>query len=446
MENHLGFPDIKPLRDSDGIECIKKIEPGLSSVEGNPDEASRYIGPLMDFISQNIPEGRHNDTQIHILATAGMRLLGNRTQHEIMSDLENDLPKQYRFTKIKARVLSGQEEGVYSWVAINFKAHRFNDNSEISNIVKSYEKDVTRRTIGIIEMGGASAQVAFELDIDKNSSERRFLINSPELAKDSIKEVDLSRDGVKHTYKLFVNTFLGVGVNSAREAAVDLLVETMLKNNKSKDIESVTSLTLLDPCLPKDAEEIVQRPKGLLSRHPKRKTIGIRNDENGPNIDIILKGSGSMKQCMVHLTKLIDVVKEESMNCDSLSSCPMALLKTDFIPFDSHEFYGLSEFFYSTDELINSAGPFNRGQIISRTNQICLSTLSQLQSQFPYFDKHKPSRILHECFKATWIITFLEHGLNMPKQYSNFKTVERIDGEEIDWTLGAVIEKSTDLK
>lgn len=464
-DDPLLLPDIKPLKNDLGENCLKKIEPGLDSVEDEPDGASKYMGPLMDFIAASIPEDKHDDTHVYIMATGGLRLLGKRTQQDIMSDLEKDLPRMYKFSNIKAQVISGQDEGMYSWISVNFMAGRFDRSILDKRFSRKkqlwHNNDLRKNTVGIIDMGGASIQVAFEMspsDGYNNNSKRstKSTLNSQlGVIEDSIKEVDLNRRDNKHNYKLFVNTFLGIGSNSAREAATDLLVRSKMNYDRgASNFSGVESLTLLDPCLPKGATEVIKRPRVLLEtdnssgkdRQQLRQTIGFRYDEDEPSVDIILKGSGSMKQCMAHLIKLIDTAKQENMNCDNPTRCPMSLLGTNFIPFKSHHFYGLSDFYYSTKELIDSAGLFNRNQMISRTNRICLTPFRKLQYQFAHSNEHDPTRVLHECFKATWLLTFLEHGLHMPKQSRNFETVDEVNGKEINWTLGAMIEKSIGLE
>ena len=48
---------------------------GLSTFEKNPGAASDYIKPLLKYAAAHIPSEHHADTQLFILATAGMRMI-----------------------------------------------------------------------------------------------------------------------------------------------------------------------------------------------------------------------------------------------------------------------------------------------------------------------------------------------------------------------------------
>ena len=51
---------------------------GLSSFENNPDAASDHIKELLLFAARYIPEEKHAETSLYVMATAGMRMLSER--------------------------------------------------------------------------------------------------------------------------------------------------------------------------------------------------------------------------------------------------------------------------------------------------------------------------------------------------------------------------------
>ena len=78
-------------------------------------------------------------------------------------------------------------------------------------------------------------------------------------------------------------------------------------------------------------------------------------------------------------------------------------------------------------------------QISKNSRKICEMKYEDLKARFPKED----SKIrLTACFRAVWANVFLIHGLKMPKDYEKLKTVSKINGADIDWTLGAVLDKS----
>ena len=48
---------------------------GLNTFADNPDEASNYLKPLLQYAASYIPKEHHKETLLYILATAGMRML-----------------------------------------------------------------------------------------------------------------------------------------------------------------------------------------------------------------------------------------------------------------------------------------------------------------------------------------------------------------------------------
>ncbi len=51
---------------------------GLSSYADTPGTASTYLLPLLNFAAKHIPEEKHKETPLYIMATAGLRMLPER--------------------------------------------------------------------------------------------------------------------------------------------------------------------------------------------------------------------------------------------------------------------------------------------------------------------------------------------------------------------------------
>lgn len=420
---------IELLRDSQKKPLSKHITPGLSTLRDKPDNASEYMEPIMNFISESIPYERHIGTPIYFMATAGMRLLDESTQKKILSDITRDLRAKYSFPRIKTQVITGQYEGAYSWLSVN---------------VDRFYNETTRATpksIGIIEMGGASTQVTFEVDSDNERMILEELKNSSASTtfRNELITLDLSKDT---SVKLFATSFLGLGVNSARESAIDFLVRDYL-NGTGQLGENKTDLknfdvSLFDPCLTEGSSEMVLRPVEVMtSLH---KSLGFFLKDQDEAFKVRLEGSGNFLNCLTLLERVVKAIKSEELNCiPSKKSCPMTLLGTNFIPFKEYPFVGLSEMYFTTNEIMNLAGPFNRSRVLRETKRICGTKYSLLQLNSHGFVSYE-DRILYECFKASWLLTILHNsGLKMPVDYDNFRTIDRLHGQEIDWTMGAML-------
>ena len=123
------------------------------------DDRSRAVrgsrsSPLtMLFLSLH----RHR-TPIYVKATAGMRLIKNlpsrdRIMETIRDFLSDPLNSPFYFERSMARVISGEEEGVYGWLTANYLAGTLLHASSATSL-------------GVLDMGGASVQITFRPPFD----------------------------------------------------------------------------------------------------------------------------------------------------------------------------------------------------------------------------------------------------------------------------------------
>ncbi|XP_052459587.1 ectonucleoside triphosphate diphosphohydrolase 4 [Carassius gibelio] len=174
---HNGNPhellDIKQMRDQNRKPVVMKIKPGISEYASTPGKASDYISPLLSFAAQHIPKNKHQETPLYILCTAGMRVLPESQQEALLEDLRTDIPVNFNFlfSDSHVEVISGKQEGVYAWIGINFVLGRFHHvEDEHEAVVEvqvpgsdQQETLVRKRTAGVLDMGGVSTQIAYEV-------------------------------------------------------------------------------------------------------------------------------------------------------------------------------------------------------------------------------------------------------------------------------------------
>ncbi|TMS03146.1 Ectonucleoside triphosphate diphosphohydrolase 4 [Larimichthys crocea] len=233
---HNGNPhellDIQQMRDQHRKPVVMKIKPGISDLAKTPEKASDYIYPLLSFAAQHIPKNKHQETPLYILCTAGMRILPESQQEALLEDLRTDIPVHFNFlfSDSHVEVISGKQEGVYAWIGINFVLGRFNHvHNDGEAVVEvnvpggdQQEALVRKRTAGVLDMGGVSTQIAYEVP------------KTEEVAKNLLAEFNLGCDAhrTEHVYRVYVSTFLGFGGNAARQRYQESLVRNTATRNK----------------------------------------------------------------------------------------------------------------------------------------------------------------------------------------------------------------------
>ncbi|XP_054167459.1 ectonucleoside triphosphate diphosphohydrolase 4-like [Oppia nitens] len=430
---------IRMLHNPLGKDVYTAINPGLSSCASKPSSASEYISPLLTFAANNIPKEKHKTTPLFILATAGMRLLPEETQKAILNDLITDIPKNYSFLfpANHAQVITGKEEGIYSWIAINYLMGRFDHTIETGPISQiDINKNHLKRaqTIGMLEMGGASVQIAFEITSDSQYESLQSK-HSKEEINDLMSEFNLGCDehDFEHNYRLYVTTYLGLGANVVRNTYINALISSTINTHDHIDNTTLATkeIQLFDPCLSLDSIEYYN-----ISRRSR--------NVNGSTLYVhILKGSGDFNECTHRLKHILDPSSESLRQCSSSfnTSCPLRHLSQTNAPFDNSEFYGFSEFWYTMEDLLRQGGVYQFSKFRDSAALYCSTSWSVTMDRFnrklyPLADNN---RLFNQCFKSAWVSSILHDGFKMPKNFAKFKSASTVNQQQVQWTLGALI-------
>lgn len=128
------------------------VKPGIGS-DGGLDALQK----LLDYAQQNTTlkdmKDLWPDIPIFLKATAGMRILPRAKRESIMTQVRDKL-KATGFEWVcssQARVISGEEEGVFGWITVNALQKRLQPG-HIHSLAD---------TVGAMDLGGASTQITF---------------------------------------------------------------------------------------------------------------------------------------------------------------------------------------------------------------------------------------------------------------------------------------------
>lgn len=181
------------------IASFENSNPGISHFKDNPSQAAKSLEPYMEFAKDMVPKIEIPHTPVYLGATAGMRMLRQSNQsasNAIFESIRNLFKKsgfQINNPIYQVRILSGEEEGAFSWITVNYLKGNVEKNGApaLPHILE------TSSTIGALDMGGASTQITFIPDsnysIPENFTYRFSLYN--------------------HPLKVYTHSFLCYGVN-----------------------------------------------------------------------------------------------------------------------------------------------------------------------------------------------------------------------------------------
>uniref|UniRef100_A0A3B4AY35 Ectonucleoside triphosphate diphosphohydrolase 1 n=1 Tax=Periophthalmus magnuspinnatus TaxID=409849 RepID=A0A3B4AY35_9GOBI len=148
--------------------------PGISSYASDPKKAGQSLQVCMKEAERFVPSERHEETPLYLGATAGMRLLNieNSTASDQVFQAVSESLQKSPFSFQGARILSGQEEGAFGWVTVNYLDDRLKQVAVIDRWISQ-----SGTHIGALDLGGASTQISFVSDAFDGSESPNNSVN-----------------------------------------------------------------------------------------------------------------------------------------------------------------------------------------------------------------------------------------------------------------------------
>ncbi|KAG8817251.1 Golgi apyrase, partial [Serendipita sp. 399] len=295
------------------------------------------------------------------------------------------------------------------------------------------EKKVNH-TYGFLDMGGASTQIAFEPSSDAHNLHpvQLRLLNGKDIS-----------------HKVFVATWLGYGTNQARRRYIGNLVDGYEK--KAGHHENM----IPDPCLPKDLKRSESAP-------PLPGT-----SEHSHKLHTFI-GSGNFTKCLEHTAPLLN----KDAPCVDIP-CLFGGKRVPTIDFSVSRFIGVSEYWYSSEEIFGLGGAYDFVQYERAASNFCMQEWEGIRAHHDKLNaaaakgsgehvggdgelekdgkivalgnwnpRVEISRLELQCFKAAWIVNVLHEGLGMPRivdpggNVTDTKVAHQVDESAKDKGLG----------
>lgn len=340
----------------------KDTNPGINSFTGS--KLREVWPPLYELLKgarDHCPFSYRKKTPVYIFATAGMRVLSEKDQDDVLDTIftslvDSDIP--FYVKRDHLRIIDGELEALYGWITVNVLKQRITPSLRYTS----------QSPVGALDLGGESTQIAYHSQGSWSPGDR----------------VNLNRD-------VFCKSFLSFG---AREAQFRL--ESFLLSSRGLQyIKEYLSDSKLDfsrsrpnPCA----------NAGFRTAHA--------HYEN-----MVLIGSGNYDMCQFVLHSLIK--GDSTCTAPFHSRCSLWGMQ---IPYVSGPFVAMSLYFYALDSMQSFYSRF-RLPVPTLSNlkvigkDLCNMSWNDVRSRFSRVHKYtNDDTLAQRCFQVSWIIALLEVG------------------------------------
>ncbi|XP_058262831.1 ectonucleoside triphosphate diphosphohydrolase 1 isoform X2 [Hemibagrus wyckioides] len=357
--------------------------PGISSYSKTPEKAGESLKECMDNATKTIPKHRHPETPVYLGATAGMRLLkmeNDVDSKKVLASVEKSL-QTYPFSYQGARIITGQEEGAFGWITVNYLSENFRKAS---------------RTVGALDLGGASTQITFvpgqQVESSDNSIDFRLYGND---------------------YHLYTHSFLCYG----KDQVLKLYLEQQIQPNA----DMTDNIILEDPCFHPGYNII----KSFQSVFDSPCVKNLTNSQKGQNFTH--RGIGNWNKCNQAIKEVFNTSHCRYSRCS---------FNDVFQPPVTGRFGAFSAYFFVMD-FLNVTPDHSLDEAKKILEAYCTTPWGTLKQKHR---KVKEKYLAEYCFSGTYIVSLLEDGYKFTtNDWKNTEFIKTIKNSEAGWTLGYML-------
>ncbi|MBN3316268.1 ENTP1 diphosphohydrolase, partial [Atractosteus spatula] len=385
--------------------------PGISSYSADPKRAGASLQECMNEAKVKIPERRHNETPVYLGATAGMRLLrkeNSSASDKVLSSVAQSL-QSYPFQYHGARIITGQEEGAYGWITVNYLSEKFK---------QAWQFFQTPSTMGALDLGGASTQIT-------------FVPHEEVVSKDNALDFRL----YGNDYKVYTHSFLCYGKDQA------------LKVVLAEQLQEKDDNVLVNPCF----------NKGYT------KNMSLSNIYSSPCVStrrnishFFHRGTGNATQCQESIRKIFNFTGCRWPSC-SFNGIYQPQLQGSFGIIGNSEYLIVLAIYFTCRLLQNSLSlscqqAFSAFYFVMNFLNLTTTTLEGAKEKLAAYcslswkdvkqnyPKIKDKYLEEYCFSGTYILTLLEEGYNFTSEnWNNIAFIKKIGDSDAGWTLGYML-------
>ncbi|XP_074967913.1 ectonucleoside triphosphate diphosphohydrolase 8-like [Phalacrocorax aristotelis] len=368
---------------------------GISSYANDPPKAGDSLRECMDKALKVIPAAKQKDVPAYLGATAGMRLLREQNSSaadQVLAEVAKTM-QQYPVAFKGAQILTGEEEGAYGWITINYLLESFTKYSPKAHMWLHPE---AANIFGALDLGGASTQISF---MPKGS-----VINWNEASKFML---------YGYNYNIYTHSYLCYGQN-----------EMLKRLAKELIVESSSGTQVDHPCYPKDYNETISlssfRTSPCTNQSDSRLSLGVGN--------VTLQGRGNASECLAAIRKLFNFSA-----CGQRQDCTFDGI---YQPPVNGQFIAFSAFYYNF-KFLNLTEGQSLAAVREAIEHFCTRSWEDLSSSYP---KENPERLPKYCANTNYILTLLLDAYKFNEtSWNNIFFQMKVGSADVGWVLGYML-------
>ncbi|RVE62420.1 hypothetical protein OJAV_G00156980 [Oryzias javanicus] len=346
-----------------------------------------------DQILKEVPEEKQKSTSLFLGATAGMRLLQLKNEsraEKVMRNLRNYL-SSLPFNFQNASIITGEEEGLYGWITVNYLMDNFLER----NLLNTYVRPNGAKTVGSMDLGGASTQIAFVVQEEGQGSD--FM------------HVKL----YGYPYIVYTHSFLCYGKNEAEKKFLAKVLE-------SPSVQAYKT----NPCYPKGFNETI-KVSAVYDTECNQKPKNYDPDQS-----IMIVGVGDTEQCENLVESIFDFRTCSSSQC-SFNGVEQPPVTGDFMAYAG---------FFFVSKALGKNGTSELGDFEVAMREFCSSDWEDLRVQKKGIsDKYLKTY----CFGAHYVHSLLVKGYKFNNEnWKNINFQRQVGNTSIGWSLGYMMRMS----
>ncbi|XP_042334946.1 ectonucleoside triphosphate diphosphohydrolase 8 isoform X2 [Sceloporus undulatus] len=365
---------------------------GISSYASNPPEAGASLRECLNEAMAVIPSERQRETPAYLGATAGMRLLriqNASASQQVLEEVGKTI-QQYPVSFQGARIITGEDEGAYGWITINYLLNSF---TQYSAKDQDWIHPTSANILGALDLGGASTQISF--------APAGHITDPAEAIQFRLYGFD---------YTIYTHSYLCYGQNEALTQVIRIIVN------------SSTSTEVNHPCYPKGYNSSVTTPP--LFNSPCAKQWGVPMVRK----NVTLVGTGNATLCRETIKKIFNF-----SHCSHNQSCSFNGV---YQPKVNGKFLAFSAYYY-TFSFLNLTETHPLATVEAAIQAFCARKWDELKASYP---KQRTDRLRNYCASANYILTLLLDGYGFSNTtWENIAFRMQAANSDIGWTLGYML-------